>query len=40
MSALSTLVGSWLVLNAALVVALMLRHDEPRRLENPIDNRS
>jgi len=28
MSALSIIVGSWLVLNAALVVAMMLRHDE------------
>jgi len=28
MSALSIMVGSWLVLNAALVVAMTLRHDE------------
>jgi hypothetical protein len=31
MSALSILVGSWLVLNAALVVAMASRPDKPRR---------
>jgi hypothetical protein len=42
MSALSIVVGGWLVLNAAFVIAMALLRDKTRRprIENPIDSPS